>query len=91
MSERAKAAYAAYGEVVELIPAFFWTCPNCGVDQFERCVVPEMSQEDRIEAMQALGVEPWKEGDLLTSPSAVVCEKCGESFQTSNFNEEICD
>lgn len=72
-------------QAVELIPASFWTCPNCGTDQFERSVVYESSPEKMREIRQELGVEPWQGGELLTDPDEVECKTCREIFHTESF------
>lgn len=75
-------------ERVELRPAFAWDCPECGVEQFHRGVVPEMSPEDEQEAREALGMESWEEGQLMTAPDSVTCSNCGQTFEAFDFGED---
>jgi len=76
------------GERVELVPAWLWTCDNCGRDNFERSVVAELSAEEMDELKQEHGVEEFHEGDFLSAPEQVCCKGCGEEFQTKEFRED---
>lgn len=73
---------------VELVPAFLWTCPECGVDKFERAIVVELSAEEMDELRQDHGVQPWETGNFLNSPKNVTCDMCKQTFATVDFNEE---
>lgn len=75
---------------VELIPAFTWTCPDCGTDHFTRAIVAEMSPEELQELRERLDVEPWEEGHLLTNPKVVTCPDCQQEFDCDPYNVE-CD
>jgi hypothetical protein len=70
---------------VELHQAFFWDCPECGLEMFERGVVCENIEEMRGE----YGIEPWVEGDFVLMPQEVECKNCHCIF-TSIFGEEDC-
>ncbi len=76
---------------VELRPAFSWTCPECGRDKFERCVVVELSEEERQELQEDHGIQPWETGDFYRAPESVTCDFCCRSFQTEDFNQELDD
>lgn len=73
---------------VELVPAFVWTCPKCGVDKFERAILVELSAEEMEELQEEQGVEPEETGSFLTSPQKVTCDKCKQTFPTVEFYEE---
>lgn len=75
-------------ERVELVPAWLWTCDECGRDNFERSIVAELSAEEMDELKQDHGIEEFHEGDFLSAPDQVVCQGCGEEFQTKEFREE---
>lgn len=78
-------------ERVEMRPAFQWTCEDCGRDQFEPCIVAEMSPADRLEQAKYMGLaEEWSEtipeylsGDFVTYPDEVTCQHCNATFQTA--------
>jgi hypothetical protein len=67
---------------VELIPAFVWDCPECGVEQFERTIRAELSPEDMDYLRLQHGVDPLEEGDFLTQPREVQCSACKARFET---------
>lgn len=73
---------------VELIPAFSWTCPECGRDHFERSIVAEFSEEEMQELRDEHGVQPWEAGEFCTQPASVRCPDCNLSFQTLGYGEE---
>lgn len=82
--------------VVEIHPAFVFTCESCGQDSFARSVAledPELQARashafrDIIAATD--GVEASEEWDGLISmaPTEVTCSHCGQAFQV--FAEEL--
>jgi len=74
---------------VELLPAFVWTCPNCGIDKFERAVVPELTDEDKFKMRLEYGVEREDvEGLFMMAPTEVQCIECKTYFETMDFGEE---
>lgn len=75
---------------VELLPAFIWTCENCGTDQFERAIVCEFSKEELAELKNEYGIEEGDEGHFLEGPKTVICEFCEEEFETESFESEQC-
>lgn len=73
-------------EIVELCPAFIWTCPQCELDHFARAIVvenPELIEELRGEA----GMEKWDEGDWLYAPEQVFCPCCEVFYGTKDMRE----
>lgn len=74
---------------VELIPAYEWTCDECGVSQFERAIVPDMTEEDRNEILESYGIDPAEigEGELMLSPSSVCCNNCGAVFDAHSYGQ----
>lgn len=72
----------------ELLPAFLWICPSCGLDNFERTIVVELSSEEISELREDHGVETWETGQFLTSPGHVNCSHCNESFVTEEYESE---
>lgn len=72
---------------IEIRPAHVWTCEECGIDNFEHCVVVEMDEEDRAEMADQMGVDPEdiKHGDWVSSPDEVECKGCGAQFVTRDM------
>jgi ribosomal protein L37AE/L43A len=67
----------------ELFQAFFWTCENCGRDQFERAIAVELNSEEMHELREDFGVESYTPGEFVRAPASVKCNHCGEQFQTN--------
>lgn len=74
-------------EAVELRLAYEWDCPECGRQQFHRGMVFDGPPEEKEEIREELGVQPWEEGTLMTSPDYVTCKDCGETFKANDFGE----
>lgn len=72
---------------VEMLPAFLWTCPECGRDNFERSVVVELSPEEMQELRDDHAVQVWQQGDFLTCPDSVTCQGCRMEFATEHFRQ----
>lgn len=73
---------------VELLQAFAWLCPHCALKNFVVATVIEMSLEEKKELM---GIEPWEaapDGDLMSAPEKVKCERCKKSYRTKDPFEE---
>jgi len=71
---------------VEIRPAHVWTCDNCGQENFERCVVVELSPEEKAELEEnELGAQT---GDWMTIPESVTCKSCNSEFETQDFHDE---
>jgi len=71
-------------EKVELRIAYNWTCEKCGLDNFCRAVVVEMSEEDLQELRGVHGVESHETGDFVTRPDRVTCSACGSMYETKD-------
>lgn len=67
---------------IELHQAFFWICDDCGIHNFERAVLYESSDEEINELKGELGVQPWEDGVLVTTPQKVKCTFCRSEFET---------
>jgi hypothetical protein len=73
--------------MVTLNPAYSWDCPECGAENFERGIVPEMSPEELAATKAEMGIEPWDEGSLMMMPTQVTCRGCGVKFATLHYHE----
>ena len=80
-------------EKVELHPAFFWICPECGLDNYERSLNMEgqMIPEDiQAEIKMQIGLEEWEEipGDasVFMAPVNVKCKSCNYKTETISPN-----
>ena len=77
-------------EKVELMPAHIWICPECGLDNFERTIVREMSKEDEYKLKLEHGLldnGEEQDGAYLFIPDEVTCTHCDETFPTSYYGE----
>ncbi|MCE9548102.1 MAG: hypothetical protein K8T25_21725 [Planctomycetia bacterium] len=75
----------AVRDIVEMRPAFSWDCPQCGVENFSRAVVCEMSQEEMQELRDDHGVQPWETGHFLVKPVIVTCRSCRTECKTADY------
>lgn len=83
----------------EMRPAYEWTCDECGRNQFESCIVAEMSPEERLEMAHDLGlcnelaeiIPDLLQGDFVTYPDSVTCNACGANFETIHHLEDTND
>jgi len=73
--------------MVELHPAFFWDCPECGVENFCRGIVPEFSEEERAELREEHGVNPWEQGSFVMQPEVVTCAECKAAFKAAHYED----
>jgi len=73
-------------ERVEMRPAYNWTCPECGRDNFQRSILAEASDEDLHEH----GIEPGDPeiGAWQTYPRRVTCEHCEREFEAMGFGQD---
>jgi hypothetical protein len=70
-------------KTTELFNAYFWDCDNCGNENFERAIRPEID-EDIMEALAATHNVGDKEPHFLVSiPYQVECKSCKESYKTT--------
>jgi len=76
---------------IELHPAHAWDCDECGAENFVRCVVPEMSDEELAELRDDHGVQPWEAGHFMQVPDEVTCAKCGATFGTQFMDQSEDD
>lgn len=67
---------------VGLHPAWSWDCPDCGSENFERGLAPEMADEDAQEIREEMGIEPGDEGCIMQMPTLVYCHACGCDYET---------
>jgi hypothetical protein len=78
-------------EIVELMPAFFWICPECGIDNFIRSMVPTMNERDEEEFKRQVldehGVDlSESHGMFMLVPEKVKCSGCDIEFKTIPYN-----
>lgn len=75
---------------VELHPAYSWDCPECGVMQFSRAIVAEITPEDQEDLAERYGgeAEEYLTGHWMSKPDEVICSACGCQFETVDWNEE---
>lgn len=73
--------------MVELRPAYAWDCDECGVENFTRGLIPELSAEDLAELRDEHGVQPWDEGAFVAMPETVKCHACGAVFSTQHIKD----
>ena len=73
---------------VELHLAFHWVCPECGIDNWNRGVAPELLPEEKAQARAELGIEVWEEGSLMMRPEVVSCSQCKAKFDTEEPDYE---
>jgi len=71
---------------VELLPAWMWTCDECGRDNFERITVVDVSPEDATEFCRSQGIDEseFEPGELASAPMEVTCTHCGAEFETDD-------
>lgn len=74
--------------VVEMRPAFVFTCEACGRDNFMAGIVPEMSQEDMSELREDYGIDEHQVGTFLMMPRKVQCQQCGVTYKTHHMSED---
>lgn len=74
---------------IELHSAWVWDCPECGTENFCRCVRAELTREEAIDMARKLGeipdgVEPHEDFccEFLTQPDEVTCRECQNAFDT---------
>ena len=66
--------------MIELHPAYFWDCPECGRENFVRGISPEFTDEDLQVLKAEHGVQPWETGDFVMMPTNVECGECHAEF-----------
>lgn len=73
---------------VELRPAFEWTCEECGQDNFERGLCPDMSEEEASELRWQHGVDIEEQGCWMMAPTRVECSKCTAKFDVIHYGDD---
>ncbi len=73
-------------EIVELHPAHMWDCPECGRENFCRCVLAVVPNEERESFAEKASFDPdmiaMMQGDFVTAPDEVTCKFCETTFKT---------
>ena len=78
--------------MVELRPAYEWTCDNCGRNNFVSAIVADFDEADRLQVAIDLGLlDPLETeipedltGDFVTYPLEVTCQHCGSEYEVDN-------
>lgn len=79
-------------ESTELFQAYTWTCGECGIDNWQRCVSKVLDHEDPYDAdvmRTMLGLEPDESipSDAMigcqTYPNKVTCSGCQKTYRTT--------
>lgn len=65
---------------VELHPAYWFLCHECGATVFVESPVKELTNEQLDELRWERGLDPEDCGVFHTVPSEVECSACGEKF-----------
>lgn len=69
---------------VELLPAYEWTCDECGAVNFARSqptLIANLPEEIREQMYDPLF--PFEEGEMvLSTPNEVTCKECKMQFST---------
>lgn len=62
---------------VHMEQAFRWFCPGCKTENFDRAVEVEFeSREHMQEVCEGLGVDKYREGEIVEVPKTVTCRSC---------------
>ena len=67
----------------------FFSCEECGRDNFLCGIVPELSEEDIAELKYEHGIEDYAVGDFMMMPEFVTCEYCKTSFETEHYHQDL--
>lgn len=79
-------------EKVEILPACYWICPECGRDNFEYVLTAEFSPEDRelIDEVHDICFDGELDGgDYVIQPVDVTCSSRTERTRT-NARQLLC-
>lgn len=71
---------------VQVVDELVWYCPDCGWRSLVELVIAELTQDERQEMAEDFGVE-CDTGDFYVQPPYVVCDQCGEMFETIEEEE----
>lgn len=79
-------------EKVELHQAFFWICPECGNDNYDRSINMEGKLPEALEGAirERLGIPEWEEFsvdkieniNVMMLPVVVICKSCKSKVET---------
>lgn len=64
-------------EKVELFNALRWDCPECGRENFDRCIHLEAAQMEQFLHLVS------DEAELILYPGDVECKHCEEKFEAT--------
>lgn len=67
---------------VELNQAYFWICPECGLDNYDRLLHMEMSPEEKDAMYEDLADEETTSLSVVRYPMEVTCIFCGNEYKT---------
>jgi hypothetical protein len=70
---------------VELHPAYWFLCDNCGAEQFVRSPVAELTDDEREEMRDNYDVQSWESGVFHEIPQWVTCDNCHTEMQTERI------
>ena len=80
---------------VELIPAFFWQCPDCDNENYVKASPSGLNHEDAAEVYRGLNdMDDWEqvpddiEEDFYMHPEKVTCLSCGKTHDVGEMSEE---
>jgi hypothetical protein len=76
---------------VELHPAYWWTCDECGKEAFAKSTAPELTDDELKEIRDDHGVQPWETGVFHQVPATVTCGKCGAKWTTTVREHRLGD
>ena len=75
---------------VELHPAYFFACDDCGRDSFGHMICADLTREDKVDALRKMGkLESYEDlpddvdGDLIMYPAIVYCQHCNAEFDVA--------
>lgn len=71
-------------DIVELNPAYSWTCDDCGTKNFEEATSPELTREEAEEIAKEYNLPEALGGIFFQVPDTVVCCNCGAIFCTEH-------
>lgn len=81
-------------ELVELRPAYVWTCPECGNDTYGTLIIAEHLQDEVPTGLVVVDKDGLEVGDVggdwLEYPVEVNCKKCKLSFDVE-YPEDMED
>jgi len=68
--------------IARLVVVYVFDCDNCGRENLVRPIRPELSEDERLQARQDLGIQPWEDGELCMMPEETECFFCGTKYRT---------